>query len=180
MVVFARSDASSCVEILIPVWERVWIWLKSPSVLVRIAAESALGSILRYCIPPAAVDVAIEATLMGDSETLGATTVGRIIDILENSFDALQFVEALPHLLFVLSRLISRLRQRTSIPSSFEPRPITAAEILMTDIIQYVAEKRMHPKFEYRERADEVLSMSIEVIGPEAFLDILPLNLLPS
>lgn len=176
-VAYARTDPEGCANVLETVWRETWLWLKASQVSVRIAAEKALGAMIRYCVSKSAIEEAVRAAIQGDDDD---TTLGGMITLLEESFDALPFSESIPHLLFVLSRFISRLRHRTDIPSAFDPRPITAAEILLADLIKYVGELRISPRFEYRERAEDVLGMAIEVLGPAVFLDILPLNLLPS
>lgn len=188
MVAFARADAQSCsTEHLPRVWKETWQWLKVDNVSIRIATEKALGAMLRYCLTHADINEAVEASQTSDDEdedaqnALNSTTLGGILTLLQDSLSALAFIEALPHLLFILSCLISRLRYRTSIiPSTSNARPPTAAEVLLPDFIAYVAELRSSEDFEYRERADGVLGMAIEVMGPDAVLQILPLNILPS
>ncbi|KAG8898606.1 hypothetical protein FRB99_007332 [Tulasnella sp. 403] len=178
MVAYARVDPSACSLRLATVWAGVREYLKVDSVAVRIAAERALGAMARYCVSAEDVERAVDAALEGDTE-LGETVLGKVIGLVESSIDSLLFAQAMPHVLFVLARLVSRLRQRTSLASSFEARPITAAEVLLADLVRFVGELRASKGFEYRERADEVLGVAIEVLGPASFLDILPLNLIP-
>ncbi|KAG8998021.1 hypothetical protein FRB93_013914 [Tulasnella sp. JGI-2019a] len=183
MVSYGRADSAGCSEQLLHVWRETWSWLKSESVSIRIAAEKALGAMLRYCLTLSDIQEAVEVSQSDEGEgeeALNATTLGAILKILEESTPSLSFIEAQPHVLYVLSCLISRLRIRTSIPSTSDTRPPTAAEVLLPDFVVYVAQLRTAEDFEYRERADDVLGMAIEVMGPEAVLDILPLNLLPS
>lgn len=78
-------------------------------------------------------------------------------------------------LLAVLTALTSRLR----LPVSSTPTKTTAAEVLLVDLVKYVGGLRTARGFEYREQADDVLGMAITVLGPETFLNVLPLNLLP-
>lgn len=162
------------------VWGETWTWLKADRVSIRIAAEKALGAMCRYCITAPLIDQAVQAALMGGEEDAAKTTLGSIIVELMESLDSLPYMNAVPHILFVLSRLILRLRHRTSIPSGYDPRPMTAAEVLLSDVIKQIGDLRGTPQFEYGERADDVIGSAIQVIGPGAFLEILPLNLLPS
>ncbi|KAG8861736.1 hypothetical protein FRB96_002694 [Tulasnella sp. 330] len=182
MVSYGRADPMRCSEQLLHVWRETWSWLKSESVSIRISAEKALGAMLRYCLTHADINEAVEASQSEEEgeETLNATTLGAILKLFEESTSSISFIEAQPHVLYILSCLISRLRIRTSIPSTSDTRPPTAAEVLLPDFIAYVAQLRTAEDFEYRERADDVLGMAVEVMGPEAVLSILPLNLLPS
>ncbi|KAG9002109.1 hypothetical protein FRB90_011442 [Tulasnella sp. 427] len=57
---------------------------------------------------------------------------------------------------------------------------MTAAEILLGDVIKQIGDLRGSSQFEFGQRADDVIGSAIKVMGPGAFLEILPLNLLPS
>ncbi|KDQ21665.1 hypothetical protein BOTBODRAFT_26095 [Botryobasidium botryosum FD-172 SS1] len=178
MVAFSRSDEEHCSKQLSTIWNACWAWLKIDDPGCRTAAAKALSAMARYCV---SVDMIKDAAGKAQSEKrLGKTTLGGIIRLLAQSLDALLYVRAVPHLLQVLTALISRLRVRPFLekggPGS---RPPTAAQILLQELVKQVGELRVAKKFEHRERADEVLGMAIEVMGPEAFLEILPLNLLP-
>lgn len=180
MVAYGRSDPDGCSDALKVIWGETWTWLKAERASIRVAAEKALGAMCRYCINTSSIDHAVQAALMGGEEDAAKTTLGSIIVELTRSLDSLPYMDAVPHILSVLSRLILRLRHRTSIPSSYDPRPMTAAEILLSDIIKQIGDLRGSPQFEFGERADDVIGSTIKVIGPGAFLEILPLNLLPS
>ena len=56
----------------------------------------------------------------------------------------------------------------------------TAAEVLMPAIMEKIGALRTQKNFEYKEDADKALGVVMSVIGPEALLKILPLNLEPS
>ncbi|KAG8944184.1 hypothetical protein FRC04_002140 [Tulasnella sp. 424] len=180
MVAYGRSDPDGCSDALKIIWGETWVWLKAERASTRVAAEKALGAMCRYCINTSTINHAVQAALMGGEEDAAKTTLGSIIVELTQSLDSLPYMDAVPHILSVLSRLILRLRQRTSIPSSYDPRPMTAAEILLSDIIKQIGDLRGSPQFEFGERADDVIGSAIKVMGPGAFLEILPLNLLPS
>ncbi|KAJ2163102.1 pre-rRNA processing protein [Coemansia sp. RSA 552] len=52
-----------------------------------------------------------------------------------------------------------------------------AAHPVMDEIIVEVANMRMDPEFQFKDEADAVLGAAIRAIGPQAFLEVLPLNL---
>lgn len=191
MVAYARADADACTAVLPKVWETTWVWLESPDVGCRRAAESALCAMVRYCITDAeivkAAEVTQSTTLAADStkkkgkknrSEADKTVVGGVTSTLAISMHAVAFAKATPSLLSILAALVSRLRLRITPPSE-GIRAVTAAEILLPELIVYVGGLRLAKQFEYREKADEVLGMAIRVLGPEVFLDLLPLNILP-
>lgn len=55
----------------------------------------------------------------------------------------------------------------------------TAAEELILDLIGDIGDLRMARGFEHKDKVDEVVGMGIEVIGVEAILRVLPLNIEP-
>lgn len=190
MVAYGRTDSAACSQRLPTVWKETWTWLAHDSVKVRIAAENALAAMLRYCLTVEDILHAVEVSQSSEdededseSDSFNTTTVGDILKLIESSFSSLTFVtsDAIPHTLCVLTSMISRLRIRTSIPStsSSDSRPPSAAEVLLPDFVQYVAQLRSEDGFEHKERANDVLGMAIEVMGPEAVLGMIPLNLLP-
>lgn len=188
MVAFARADAATCAEALPGVWEASWAWLESEDVRCRKAAESALCAMVRYCLTGADLRKAAESidSVGTDSgrkkggklpanDGLRGTILGSIVLRLDTSLHSVAFAKATPALLSILSALISRLRLLTSA----KERRVTAAEVLVPDLIVYVGSLRIAKGFEYREKADEVLGMAIRVLGPEIFLTLLPLNITP-
>jgi ribosomal RNA-processing protein 12 len=190
MVAFARADANPCAKALPGIWEASWTWLESEDVGCRKAAESALCAMVRYCLTDADLRKAAEAvgSIGTDSgrkkagkipanDGLKGTVVGSIVLRLDTSLHSVAFAKATPALLSILSALISRLRLSTS--SSDSERRVTAAEVLVPDLIEYVGSLHIARGFEYREKADEVLGMAIRVLGPQIFLGILPLNITP-
>lgn len=195
MVAYARADPEACTAVLPKVWQTTWVWLESPDVGCRRAAESALCAMVRYCITDAEIVQAAEVTQNAASATDNAsvstkkkgkknrseadkTVVGAITSTLAISMHSVSFAKATPSLLSILTALESRLRLRITPPSE-GIRAVTAAEILLPELIVYVGGLRLGKQFEYREKADEVLGMAIRVLGPEVFLDMLPLNILP-
>lgn len=190
MVAFARADADACSKALLGVWEAYWIWLESEDIGCRKVAESGLCAMVRYCLTDADIQKAVDAVSFTGTKSSGrkdgktpisdrlkGTVVGSIILRLDKSLHSVTFAKATPALLSILSALISRLRLSTS--PTVRERTATAAEILVPDLITYVGSLRIAKGFEYREKADEVLGMAVRVLGPEVFLALLPLNIIP-
>lgn len=136
---------------------------------VRVAGRDALCALVRYCIPGAAIDEALETQ---DSDLLN------LVESLRDSLDksALRFSHARPELLSVVTALVLRLRYRPSATAGSRSEP--AACLLALPLVQIVAELRAQPKFEHREHADGVIGAAVEVCGPATVLEILPLGLL--
>lgn len=177
MVAFARTDEENCSKQLAKTWNACWAWLKVDDSGCRVAAARALSAMSRYCLP---LDMIKEAAEVAQNEKkLSKTTLGGIVQVLSQSLNALPFARAVPSLLSVLTALISKLRVRPLPDTDSGLRSPTAAQILLWDFVKEVGRLRSAKKFEHRERADEVLGMAIEVMGPEVFLELLPLNLLP-
>lgn len=89
----------------------------------------------------------------------------------------------MPHLLPILTALISRLRLRITAAENAEVDPSgrgkTAAEELVMDLIRDVGDLRTQPGFEEKAKVDDVVGMAIEVVGVEGVLKALPLNIEP-
>lgn len=87
------------------------------------------------------------------------------------------------HLLPILSALTSRLRLRVTTGSQAEidttGKGDTAAEELLLGIITDVGDLRTQKGFEDKAGVDELVGMAIEVMGVEAVLKALPLNIEP-
>lgn len=142
---------------------------------------------VRYCLTDADIRKAVvsfgaDPSRKKDGKTpandrLKGTVVGSVILRLDDSLHSVVFAKATPALLSIFSALISRLRWFT--PTSAGERRVTAAEMLLSDLITYVGALRIARGFEYREKADEVLGMAIRVLGPGGFLGLLPLNITP-
>lgn len=188
MVAFARADFEACSQKLLSVWEATWSWLENEDLGCRKAAESALCAMVRYCITDAEIVKAVEVSTTTSVESnkkgkknnispeLKATVIGSLLFRLNSSLHAVAYAKATPSLLSILTALISR--HRTPVPSS-TPKRTTAAEPLLSSLIVYIGGLRLAKSFEYREKADEVLGMAIRVMGPEVFLSMLPLNIIP-
>jgi ribosomal RNA-processing protein 12 len=166
VVTYNSIDPSGCEGELGKFWKSIWVFLESADSPTRKSAAGALDMISK-CFTDSLIKLAIQ-----DHEK---STLGKIISQCQKALDSLSFARSFSELLFVISSIISRLRYRSG------PRGSpSAAEILMTSIIQKVGDLRMQKNFEYKEAADATLSSAIRVLGPQAFLKLLPLNLEPA
>lgn len=157
---------------------------------VRLAGRDALASLARYCIPDAALDEALAAHAQGGAEKAATTGVGSMITLVADAVGkhALRYTHSRAEVLAVLAALIARMRYRPSVStnkagkspakSANATRASPAATTLLLPLVRVVADLRANPRFEQREQADTVLGTAIEVIGPEALLEVLPLGLL--
>ncbi|EJT97410.1 NUC173-domain-containing protein [Dacryopinax primogenitus] len=173
MVAYAKDDSDGCAKEVANVWRTVWKWFEQDDSAILISAADALSAIARYCITVPLVEAALNAK--GEVPRT-KTTLGGIISLAETSLSNISYAQAVPYVMRVITALLSRLRVRTG---NSVTRPPTAAEKLMISTIKIVGAMRIKKGFEHRERADAVLGMAIEVIGPEGVLDVLPLNLEP-
>lgn len=205
MISWSREDPAACAEQFARVWSLVWGYLSDDKASERgmgKAAERCLAGLARYCVTEAMMVDALEHKIKAGPVTVPAKVKGnkkqihpqqqtassslpvlsQIIITLQTSLHALRAISYLPSTLVILSALISRLRLRpaTSAPlaaqSKFDPRLPTAAQGLLLDLVRDVGDLRIQKGFESKEKADDVLGMAIEVAGPEAILEILPLN----
>lgn len=144
----------------------------SPS--TRIAGRDALSALVRYCIPDQAIDKAIIAKKAGQQNPLDD-----IIAFFKTSLEGqvLKYSHTQPLILSVLATLMLRLRHRPSTASSSTSRPNPAATFLLLPIVSTIGTLRTQSNYEHREEADNVIGAAIEVCGPAAVLEILPLNL---
>jgi ribosomal RNA-processing protein 12 len=141
----------------------------------RLAGRDALSALTRYCIPDQAIEEAIAAKSQGKDHPLLT-----IIDFFEDSLTthALRYTHSQSAILSVLANFMLRLRHGSASSSSSSiGRADPAANVLLLPIIATIASLRSQPNFEHREEADGVIGAAIQVCGPAAVLEILPLNL---
>ena len=127
--------------------------LTSPSHNIRVSASECLISFLVNCVPLNAI---IEPSA-DDKQSLEKLAK------LTNNLLAVKYQAAWMEVFHVLSALFRALKWRS--------RTIT------DDIIKTVGELRGNDSFTGKKEADAVLGQAVEAMGPEALLDLLPLNL---
>jgi ribosomal RNA-processing protein 12 len=133
--------------------------LTSDAVAVRVAATSTMNAMVRYGLTDA--DVRSQAGIF-------SKLAGLVLDALKSV--RYRASSGLPHLLTVAASLVSRARLRAD-----SGAPV-AAEVFK-EHVEMVGGLRGNDKFEFKEKADEVLGMAVEVCGPAWVLDVLPLNI---
>ncbi|CAO1622014.1 unnamed protein product [Sympodiomycopsis kandeliae] len=181
LVAYARYDSGKPAWTLFPkIWDDIiGISLSAKSdasrssIGVRTAGRDALASLVRYCIPEDAIR---EAVAVDVSEK---TTLGKMIQSIDDALSkhALRFAHSRGEIFSVLAAFITKLRLRIGNGTGSDAAIPAAAKLLMP-LVKTVADMRQTPKFLLKEQADLVLAAATEVCGPEAVLDMLPLNLL--
>lgn len=164
MLVYSSADPEGASAELSKVWRTLFLYLESPSAPIRHGTSEALTNITR-CISQ---DFIVEAT------STKKAPLKQMIGLLHKSIEALPYAHALPDILAVVSALTMALSYR---PGG-EETP-TAAELFLMPTFHTIAELRVKKGFEHKEAADGVLQTAMSVIGPEALLCALPLNLEP-
>lgn len=157
----------------------------SPAALTA-ASEAAGGQgIARYCVSDEMILSALTFVRRdpqeGGRKKQKTPFLTRMISGLSEAFDT--HALRMPHLLPILTALVSRLRLRVTdgLPAEVDEsgRGRTAAEELTLGLVKGIGDLRTQRGFEHVGKVDEVLGMSIEVMGVEAVLNALPLNIEP-
>jgi len=158
----------------------------SPETLA--AASEAIGAqgIARYCITDemilASITYARQGSLIAGARKKQKTPfLTHLIASVSDGFH--RHALRLPHLLPILTALVSRLRTRVTEGSTGEVdetgRGQTAAQELLLDLVRDVGDLRTQNGFEEKAKVDEVVGMAIEVVGVQGILEALPLNIEP-
>jgi ribosomal RNA-processing protein 12 len=157
----------------------------TPNVLT--AASEAIGSqgLIRYCVTEemilSSVEYARQGSLAPGARRKQKTPfLTRIIATLTSAFESQALL--MGQLLPILTSLVSKLRLRVlDDEAAVDPtgQGRTAAEELLMDLIRDIGDLRTDKDFEEKGKVDEVLGMAIEVMGVEAVLRALPLNIEP-
>ena len=152
------------------------------------AATEAIGSqgIVRYCITDDAIVASVNYARQGSLEA-GARKkqktpfLTRIITAVTEALGTHALRTG--YLLSILASLISRLR--LAVTSGGEAAidvsgtGMTAAEELLLPLVREVGDLRNQKGFDDKAKVDEVVGSAIEVMGVEAVLKALPLNIEP-
>lgn len=151
-------------------WKSIWEFLESTDRDTRKSAAEALD-LISTCFNSSLVETALSDVRKGSNNSI----IVKIVTQIQKGLDSLTFARSIPELLSVVSSLVQALRDRGDAVINS-----TAAEVLMSGIITKIGTLRTQKNFEYKEGADKTLGVVMGVIGPEALLKILPLNLEPS
>ncbi|PWN37806.1 NUC173-domain-containing protein [Meira miltonrushii] len=180
-----------------PAWERVpivWTTVKEmafssqskasrDAISVRMAGRDCLSAIVRYCIPDLAIEQALTASKASGKEK---DELLNIISFFDEAFskNALRYSHSWPEIFGVLTAVVLRLRYKPKAGSvksskgkSHQSTP-AAATTLVLPLLSVIGQLRSQPKFDHREQVDGVIGALVQVCGPQAVLEILPLGLL--
>ena len=166
LVAYNTVDQTASSKELLKVWKSVWNFLDSTDAATRKATAQSLCA-LSSCFSPALASAAI-------LDQDGSSTIRKIISQMTKALDSLTYALSIPELLTIISSVIRKLQHRDS---KISP---TAAELLILPLIVRIADLRISKGFEHKEAADATLSTAMHIIGPEALLKALPLNLDPA
>lgn len=151
--VSAQIDPEETFLKLPDIFEMVSGFLTSSSHNIRISASECLVSFLVNCVP---AKVILEPSI-SDEKTLDKMAgLGELL--LSAKYQA-----AWMEIFGVISALFETLKWRSA--------------TRMNEIVSVVGELRSNDSFQGKKQADAVLGKAVEAIGPEAVLNILPLNL---
>ena len=152
------------------------------------AATESIGSqgIIRYCVTDEMILAAVDFKRQGSLEP-GARKkqktpfVTRVIAAVSDAMNthALKMGSLLPLLTALVSRLRIHVTREGAAQLDLSGSGITAAEELLLDLVTDVGDLRTQKGFEEKPKVDEVVGMAIEVMGVEAVLKALPLNIEP-
>ena len=166
MVAHNAVDQTASSEELLKVWKSVWNFLDSLDAATRKATAQSLCAI-SSCFSPTLISAAV-------LDQDGSSIIRKIISQITKALDSLAYARSTPELLSIISSIITNLRHRDSKTSP------TAAELLILPLIVRIGDLRISKGFEHKEAADATLSTAMHIIGPEALLNALPLNLDPA
>ena len=164
--------------------------LLSPSAppAVLTAASEAIGSqgIVRYCITDdmilASLNYRRQGSLEPGSRKKQKTPfLSRLIAAVTEALG--KNASRMGQLLPILTALVSRLRLRVNPDGQAAVDPsgqgVAAAQELLLDLVTEVGDLRTDKGFEEKAKVDDLVGAAIEVMGVEAVLKALPLNIEP-
>ncbi|KAJ2782826.1 pre-rRNA processing protein, partial [Coemansia javaensis] len=144
---FASISAEACFQSLPDLIDIVLPDVELGKQSTRDAATRCVWALIRECIPDSA---------------LGSAGIQQIVKALGGGL-SYRYRESWALVFLLVAALLQRLG-----PSA---RPS------MDGLVAEVAAMRMEPEFQFKDEADAVLGAAIRAVGPEAFLELLPLNL---
>ncbi|KAF3482712.1 90S preribosome component RRP12 [Arthroderma uncinatum] len=151
--VSAQVSAQETFEKLPELFDLFASFLTSPSRNIRTSASEGMISLLVACVPES---VLLEASVYDE----------KIIEKLAKSATSLLAVKyqvARADLFNVLEAMFNALQWRSS--------PV------LNEVVRIIGDLRTNENFQNKKEAEKVLGAAINVMGPKAVLDILPLNI---
>lgn len=178
MIKLYRQDEFICTkEYFAKAWTVLWSSIlvqPTTSPEARRKAAEGLGNqgLIRYCISPELIKQAVDYKFQGgdlDSkrQKMKPPMLTKLIAQIEKAMATQPLM--LPYLLPILAALVSKMRAHKG----------EAAKTLLLEMVVSIADLRVQPGFQEKEKVDEVVGMAFEVLGVEAVLSALPLNVSP-
>ncbi|CAG8736488.1 7292_t:CDS:1, partial [Racocetra persica] len=156
---YSEIDSDRCAGILHNFFKAIFPVLEVNNSDIRVAATNCLVELITHGI----TDDIVQATFReGQLDSEKKQFLDEIILIVKNGFN-FRYQTAWPCILKILESLFQRL-QRSS-------------QKLLGNFLNIVEELRMNSDPELKDAADKTLGAAIANMGPQAFLNILPLNL---
>lgn len=151
--VSAQIEAIETFQRLPPVFDMISGFLASSSFNIRVSAAECLVSLIVNCIPS---EVILQPSVYDEK------TLEKLASLTMNLLDV-KYQSAWMEGFTVVSNMFDALKWHSG--------------KLLSEAVATVGELRASESFAGKKEADEVLSKAISAMGPEAFLEILPLNL---
>jgi ribosomal RNA-processing protein 12 len=156
LLAYSKVDGPSSDRELFRVWKIVWTYLESTHSPTRNAAVESLQT-LTQCF---------SESLLESATTNTSSTVPKIVSHATKALDSLTYARAFPEMLAVFSSLFVSV--------------VPHAPSLLVPAVEKVGALRTQKSFEFKEDADRALTTAMQSFGPQALLQILPLNLEPA
>jgi ribosomal RNA-processing protein 12 len=151
--VLAQVEPEDAFQKLPELFNMLTGFMASSSHNIRISASECLVSFLANCIPESVI---LEPSVYDGKalEKLARTATGML---------SIKYQAAWMEVFNVIGAMFDTLRWR--------------ADPVLNEAIKFVGDLRSNDSFNGKKEADEVLGKAVRAIGPEAFLNLLPLNL---
>ncbi|KAJ2370799.1 pre-rRNA processing protein [Coemansia sp. RSA 2610] len=146
-IAYASISAEACFQSLPDLIDLILPDIELGKQSTRDAATRCVWALLRECIP---------------TSKLGSEGVQAIIGTLAGGL-SYRYRESWALVFLLIAALFQRLGK--------------FAHPSMDAIVKEVANMRMEPEFQFKDEADAVLGAAIRAVGPQVFLEVLPLNL---
>ncbi|CAG8693171.1 3787_t:CDS:1, partial [Dentiscutata erythropus] len=156
---YAEINSDKCIGILHNFFKAIFPVLEVDNSDIRVAATNCLVELITHGI----TDDVIQETLRGGQvESEKKQCLNEIILIVKNGFD-FRYQNAWISVLRILESLFQRLKR--------------SSQKLLSNLLIIVEDIRMNSGPELKDAADKTLGAAIANMGPQAFLNVLPLNL---
>ncbi|KAJ1965545.1 pre-rRNA processing protein [Dipsacomyces acuminosporus] len=146
-VAYSTINAESCFRSLPDLTDLILPDIELGQKSTRDVATKCIWALLRECIP---------------DSMLGSSGVEQIVKTLSTGI-SYRYRESWPLIFLLIAALFQRLGK--------------FAHPAMDALLLEISSMRMEPEFEFKSEADAVLGAAVRAVGPQAFLEVLPLNI---